>query len=42
MKLLTVTIPCYNAADYMERCLKSIVTGGDELDIIIVDDGSTD
>ena len=42
MKLLTVTIPCYNAASYMERCLKSIVTGGDELDIIIVDDGSTD
>ncbi len=42
MKLLTVTIPCYNAASYMERCLKSVVTGGDELDIIIVDDGSTD
>lgn len=42
MKLLTVTIPCYNAAAYMERCLKSVVTGGDELDVIIVDDGSTD
>lgn len=42
MKLLTVTIPCYNAAAYMERCLKSIVGGGDELDVIIVDDGSTD
>ena len=42
MKLLTVTIPCYNAAAYMERCLNSVVTGGDELDVIIVDDGSTD
>ena len=42
MKLLTVTIPCYNAAAYMERCLKSVVAGGDELDVIIVDDGSTD
>ena len=42
MKLLTVTVPCYNAQDYMERCLESIVPGGDELDVIIVDDGSTD
>ena len=42
MKLLTVTIPCYNAAAYMERCLKSIVPAGEELDVIIVDDGSTD
>ena len=42
MKLLTVTIPCYNAAAYMERCLKSVVSGGEELDVIIVDDGSTD
>ena len=42
MKLLTVTIPCYNAAAYMERCLKSVVSGGDELDVIVVDDGSTD
>ncbi|MBQ7184843.1 MAG: glycosyltransferase [Clostridia bacterium] len=42
MKLLTVTVPCYNAQDYMERCLESIVPGGDEVDLIIVDDGSTD
>ena len=42
MKLLTVTIPCYNAAAYMERCLESVVSGGDELDVIVVDDGSSD
>ena len=42
MKLLTVTIPCYNAEAYMENCLKEIVPAGDELDVIIVDDGSTD
>lgn len=42
MKLLTVTIPCYNAEAYMERCLKSIVPAGEELDVIIVDDGSKD
>ncbi len=42
MKLLTVTIPCYNAEAYMERCLKSVVPAGRELDVIVVDDGSTD
>ena len=42
MKLLTVVIPCYNAAAYMEKCLLSVVSGGDEMDVIVVDDGSTD
>ena len=42
MKLLTVTIPCYNAEAYLERCLESILPAGEELEVIIVDDGSTD
>ena len=42
MKLLTVTVPCYNSAAYMARCIDSILSGGDALEIIIVDDGSTD
>ncbi len=42
MKLLTITVPCYNSAVYLERCIRSMVCGGDELDILIVDDGSTD
>ena len=42
MKLLTVTIPCYNSEAYMENCLREIVPAGEELDVIIVDDGSTD
>ena len=42
MKLLTVTVPCYNSAAYMERCIDSALTGGDEMDILIIDDGSTD
>lgn len=41
MKLLSVTIPCYNSADYMEKCIKQLLDGGDEVEIIIVDDGST-
>ena len=42
MKLLTVTVPCYNSQNYMEKCLDSLLTGGDRLEIIIIDDGSTD
>ncbi len=42
MKLLTVTVPCYNSEAYMDRCLRSVVEGGEELDVLIVDDGSRD
>jgi len=42
MKLLTFTVPCYNSAAYMERCIKSLLPGGEDVEIIIVDDGSTD
>lgn len=42
MKLLTVTVPCYNSAAYMENCIKSLLPGGDRVEIIIIDDGSTD
>lgn len=41
MKLISFAIPCYNSAAYMEKCIKSILTGGEDLEIIIVDDGST-
>ena len=42
MKLLTVTVPCYNSEVYMEHCLRTLVTGGEDIEILIVDDGSTD
>lgn len=42
MKLLTVTVPCYNSQDYMENCINSLLTGGDRVEIIIIDDGSAD
>ena len=29
MKLLTVTVPCYNSAAYMERCVDSLLAGGE-------------
>ena len=42
MKLLSICVPCYNSQDYMERCLDSLLVGGDQVEILIVDDGSKD
>ena len=41
MKLISFAIPCYNSAAYMRKCIESILPGGDDVEIIIVDDGST-
>ena len=40
MKLLTFAVPCYNSAAYMEDCIASLLVGGEEVEILIVDDGS--
>ena len=40
MKLLSIAIPCYNSEAYMENCIRSLLPGGDEVEILIVDDGS--
>ncbi|MCI8950635.1 MAG: glycosyltransferase [Lachnospiraceae bacterium] len=40
MKLLSVAIPCYNSENYMEHCIQTLLTGGEEVEILIVDDGS--
>ena len=42
MKLLTFAIPCYNSEAYMENCIKSLLPGGDDVEILVVDDGSKD
>lgn len=42
MKLITFTVPCYNSAAYMDRCIKTLLPAGEEAEIILVDDGSTD
>jgi len=41
MKLLTITIPCYNSAAYMRRAIESLLPGGDDVEILVVNDGST-
>ena len=40
---LSVIVPVYNAARYLPTCLDSLMDQGDlSLEIILVDDGSTD
>lgn len=42
MKLLTFAIPCYNSQEYMRKCIDSILPGGEDVEILIVNDGSKD
>jgi len=41
MKLLSVAIPCYNSAAYMHKAIESCLVLGEDVEIIVVDDGST-
>ena len=34
--------PCYNSQDYMAHAIESILPGGEDIEIIIVNDGSKD
>lgn len=42
MKLLSVAIPSYNSESYMRNCIESLLPGGEEVEIIVVNDGSKD
>ena len=42
MKYISFAIPCFNSEDYMSRAVESILAGGEEIEIIIVNDGSRD
>ena len=42
MKILSVAVPCYNSQEYMRKCVDSLLKGGEDVEILIVDDGSKD
>lgn len=42
LKALSIAVPSYNSQDYLATCLDSLVTGGPDVEVIVVDDGSTD
>ncbi|MFA5561866.1 MAG: glycosyltransferase [Eubacteriales bacterium] len=39
-KLLTIVVPCYHSEAYMEKCIESLLPGGERVEILIVNDGS--
>lgn len=45
MKKVSVVVPCYNAADYLDKCIGQLLNqtiGADNIEVILVDDASTD
>lgn len=40
--VVTFVVPCYNSAGYMRKCIDSILVAGSDIELIIVDDGSSD
>jgi len=42
MKYISFAIPCYNSQEYMDKAIRSILKGGEDVEILIVNDGSTD
>ena len=42
MKLISFVIPCFNSESYMEHAINSILVAKDDIELIIVNDGSKD
>ena len=40
MKTISFVVPCYNSAAYMDKCIESLLKCGDDIEVIIVNDGS--
>ena len=39
---LSIILPIYNVEEYLERCLKSLISQTGDFEIVCVDDGSPD
>ncbi len=42
MKYITFAVPCYNSEAYMSHCVETLLNGGEDVEILIIDDGSKD
>ncbi len=42
MKYITFVVPCYNGDKYLPKVIESLAPGGNDVEIIIVNDGSKD
>ena len=41
MKVLSIAVPCFNSAAYMRKCIDSLLVGKEDVEILIVNDGSS-
>ena len=41
MKLLSIAVPCYNSEKYMQKCIDSLLVGGEDVEILIVNKSDT-
>lgn len=42
MKTLSIAVPCFNSSDFMSKCVDSLLQCGKDIEILLVDDGSSD
>ena len=42
MKYISFCVPMYNSEKYMQHGIETLLSGGKDVEIILVDDGSTD
>jgi len=42
MKLISFAVPSFNSQDYLRHCVDTLLSGGEDVEIIIVNDGSRD
>lgn len=42
MKLLSIAVPSYNSQEYLHHAIESLLPGGEQVEILIIDDGSKD
>lgn len=42
MKYISFVVPSYNSEQYLNKCIDSLLIGGEDVEIIIVNDGSKD
>ncbi|WP_054874969.1 glycosyltransferase family 2 protein [Oxobacter pfennigii] len=42
MKIVTFAVPCYNSSAYMKKCIETLLPGGEDVEIILINDGSSD
>lgn len=42
MTLLSIAIPSYNSEAFLHYCVESLVVGGEQVEILIINDGSSD